>query len=79
MQPLAATLAGRSRKGIVSRSEFPMFFTITTASGGYRARAYGNNGEQMMISEVYTTKQSAKHAIEVIKTQAASANVHDQT
>src|SRR5947208_771737 len=55
----------------------PMYFTITTASGGYRARAYGNNGEQMMISEVYTTKQSAKHAIEVIKSQAATADVID--
>ena len=56
-----------------------MFFTITTASGGYRARAYGDNGEQMMISEVYTAKQSAQHAISVIKAQAASAPVYDRT
>lgn len=56
-----------------------MLFTITTASGGYRARAYGDNGEQMMISEVYTSKQSAKHAIDVIKAQAASARVNDET
>lgn len=56
-----------------------MLFTITTASGGYRARAYGDNGEQMMISEVYTSKQSAQHAIDIIKAQAASARVNDET
>jgi uncharacterized protein YegP (UPF0339 family) len=56
-----------------------MYFTIMTASGGYRARAYGDNGEQMMISEVYTSKQSAQHAIGVIKAQAASAPVYDRT
>jgi uncharacterized protein YegP (UPF0339 family) len=56
-----------------------MYFTITAASGGYRARAYGDNGEQMMFSEVYTAKQSAQHAIAVIKAQAATANVHDRT
>jgi uncharacterized protein YegP (UPF0339 family) len=56
-----------------------MFFVITTASGGYRAKAYGSNGEQMMVSEVYTTKQSAKLAIAVIKAQAAAATVLDRT
>ena len=56
-----------------------MHFTITTASGGYRARAYGDNGEQMMISEVYPRKASARHAIDVIKAQAAAAPVYDRT
>jgi len=56
-----------------------MYFTITAASGGFRARAYGDNYEQMMISEVYTTKQSAQNAINVIKAQAATAAVYDQT
>jgi uncharacterized protein YegP (UPF0339 family) len=56
-----------------------MYFTIATASGGYRARAYGDNHEQMMISEVYTTKQSAQHAIDVIKAQASRAAVYDRT
>lgn len=56
-----------------------MYFTITTASGGYRARIYGGNGEQMFISEVYTTKQSAQHAINVVMANAASANVYDRT
>ncbi len=56
-----------------------MYFTIRTASGGYRVRAVGDNHEQMMISEVYTTKQSAEHAISVIQSQAASAPVLDRT
>jgi len=56
-----------------------MYFTIRTASGGYRVRAHGDNHEQMMISEVYTTKQSAEHAISVIKSQAAFAPIYDRT
>ncbi len=32
----------------------------------------------MMISQVYTTKQSAEHAISVIKAQAAAARVIDR-
>lgn len=56
-----------------------MYFTIERASGGFRARAYGDNYEQMMVSEVYTTKQSAQHVVNVIKVQAASAVVYDRT
>ena len=56
-----------------------MYFTIERASGGYRARIYGGNGEQMFISEVYTTKQSARHAIDVVKAGAANAAVYDRT
>lgn len=56
-----------------------MYCTIESASGGYRARAFGDNYEQMMMSEVYTTKQSAQHAINVIRTQAATAKVQDRT
>ncbi len=56
-----------------------MKFTIKPASGGYRARIVGGNGEQMFISEVYTTKQSAQHAIDVVKAEAATAKVEDQT
>jgi uncharacterized protein YegP (UPF0339 family) len=61
------------------REVLRMYFTITKASGGYRARIVGGNGEQMFLSEVYTTKQSAQHAIQVVKAGAASANVHDRT
>lgn len=57
-----------------------MYFTIENASnGGYRTRIYGDNHEQMFISEVYTTKQSAEHAANVVKTQAAYAEVKDNT
>lgn len=56
-----------------------MYFTIETASGGYRTRIYGDNHEQMFISEVYTTKQSAKHAAEVVKVEASTAKIKDNT
>jgi uncharacterized protein YegP (UPF0339 family) len=56
-----------------------MFFEIVTASGGYRAHIVGGNGEQMFLSEVYTSKQSAEHAIDVVKSGASSAEVKDKT
>lgn len=56
-----------------------MYFTIERASGGFRARIYGGNGEQMFITEVYTTKQSAKHACEVVQAGAARAPIYDRT
>lgn len=56
-----------------------MRIKITTASGGYRTKLYGDNGEQMFVSEVYTTKASALYAANVVKTQAAAAQVIDET
>jgi uncharacterized protein YegP (UPF0339 family) len=56
-----------------------MYFTITTASGGYRARAYGDNGKLMFWSEVYVSKSSAQNAIDVVKAGAKSAIVYDRT
>lgn len=56
-----------------------MYLTIENASGGYRARIYGGNHEQMFISEVYVTKQSALHAIGVVQANAATAPVYDRT
>lgn len=55
-----------------------MYFAIVTASGGYRVRIRGGNHETMLISEVYTTKAAALHAINVVKQNAASASVYDQ-
>ena len=57
----------------------PMYFTIETASGGYRARAYGDNGKLMFWTEVYVAKSSAQHAIDVVKAGARSAPVLDRT
>jgi uncharacterized protein YegP (UPF0339 family) len=56
-----------------------MKFKIVSASGGYRARIVGGNGEIMFVTEVYTTKQSAKHACEVVKANAATAPIEDES
>jgi uncharacterized protein YegP (UPF0339 family) len=56
-----------------------MKFKIVTASGGFRAKIVGGNGETMFVSEVYTVKQSAQHACDVVKANAASAVVDDET
>lgn len=56
-----------------------MHIWIEKASGGFRTKLYGDNYEQMFVSEVYTTKQSAKHAAEVVKAQAGSAQITDMT
>jgi uncharacterized protein YegP (UPF0339 family) len=54
-----------------------MYFEIVSASGGYRARIRGGNHEIIFVTEVYTTKQSARHACEVVKNNAFSAPIYD--
>jgi uncharacterized protein YegP (UPF0339 family) len=56
-----------------------VYFTVEHASGGYRARIYGGNHEQMFISEVYPRKATALEAISIVKTYAANAPVYDRT
>lgn len=56
-----------------------MYFEIVRASGGYRAHIKGGNNELIFWTEVYTTKASAQHAIDVVKLNAASAPVYDRT
>ena len=57
-----------------------MYWEIEDASGGgYFARARGDNHEKMFHSEVYVQKASARHAIDVVKAEAASAPVKDNT
>ena len=56
-----------------------MYFTIERASGGFRARIYGANNEEMFLSEVYTDKESAQRAIGLVKRDAADAAVLDRT
>lgn len=57
-----------------------MYFAIRQSKDGqYWWRAVGDNNEIMAASELMTTKQSCQHAIDVIRTQAAVAVVHDQT
>jgi uncharacterized protein YegP (UPF0339 family) len=53
-------------------------FSIDTASGGYRAHAWGSNGKLVWWTEVYTSKANARHAINIMKAGAASAPVYDR-
>lgn len=54
-----------------------MYFTIETASGGYRAHLYGGNNRLAFWTEVYTTKAAAENAIQVAK-GSYSAPVYDR-
>ncbi len=56
-----------------------MYFEIVRASGGYRAHIKGGNNELIFWTEVYATKASARHAIEVVQRSATSAQVYDRT
>lgn len=55
-----------------------MYFTIESASGGYRAHIYGGNNELVFWTEVYTTKASAQNAINMVQAGAASALTYDR-
>lgn len=57
-----------------------MHFSIWQSTDGqYYREAVGDDNETMAVSETYTTKTSAKHAIEVVQAEAASAKVFDIT
>jgi uncharacterized protein YegP (UPF0339 family) len=45
----------------------------------YLARIRGGNGEIIFSSQKYTTKQSAIHACEIVKANAASAKIYEVT
>lgn len=79
MRSLGGRLRTRETQHDDERLDPTMKFKIVTASGGYRAKIVGGNGEPMFISEVYTTKQSAQHACQVVKANAASAPIVDET
>jgi uncharacterized protein YegP (UPF0339 family) len=59
------------------------FEVVTKESGGiathYHARIKGGNGEIIFSSQNYTAKESAKHACEIVKAQAASAAMYEVT
>jgi uncharacterized protein YegP (UPF0339 family) len=52
-----------------------MYYTIKPASGGYRARLFANNHELVWMTEVYTHRSGAEHAIALARAYAASAPV----
>ena len=55
-----------------------MYFEVLPASGGgWFARIRGGNNEIMFSSQVYTAKQSAIHACEVVKASAIGAAIFD--
>lgn len=57
-----------------------MYFDIRkNAKGEYWWVAKGENHETLCASEMYTTKQSAKHGIRVVKDGAERAGVYDET
>lgn len=56
-----------------------MYFEIVTASGGYRAHAYGDNHKLIFWTQVYDYKSSATNAIDVMKAGARNAPVYDRT
>lgn len=56
-----------------------MYFTIESASGGYRAHAYGANHELVWWTEVYLSKSSAQNAINMLKSGAYNAPVYDRS
>jgi uncharacterized protein YegP (UPF0339 family) len=57
-----------------------MYFAIRRSDDGqYWWRAVGDNNEIMGASELMTSKQSCEHAIAVIKAEAASAPLRDQS
>jgi uncharacterized protein YegP (UPF0339 family) len=53
-------------------------FTVDPASGGVRAHFWADNGKLVWWTEVYERKAGAQHAIDLIKTYAASAPVIDR-
>jgi uncharacterized protein YegP (UPF0339 family) len=54
-----------------------MYFTIESASGGYRAHIYGGNHKLVFWTEVYDSKAGAENAIEMVKAGAATALTYD--
>lgn len=58
-----------------------MYFDIykSQKTGQYWWVAKGENNKTLCSSELYTTKQSAKDTIKVVKQGAASASVYDET
>lgn len=56
-----------------------MYFTLVSASGGYRAHIYGANHELVFWTEVYTSKASAVNAINMVRNGASGATAYDNS
>jgi uncharacterized protein YegP (UPF0339 family) len=56
-----------------------MYFEILRSTSGYHARIKDGNHRIIFSTQVYTTKQSAIHACELVKAGAAAAPIYDKT
>lgn len=54
------------------------FEIVASKDGQHFVRFVASNGETMVRTETYTSKASAKNAIESLKTRGPAADVHDQ-
>lgn len=70
--PIVDTTIGESRSGY--RWEI-----VKATNGEYFTRFKASNGETMVHSETYTTKQNAKNCAESVSKNAKSAPVEDET
>lgn len=55
------------------------FELYTDAGGKFRFRLKAGNGQIIAVGEAYESKEAARKGIESIRTNAASAEVVDQT
>jgi uncharacterized protein YegP (UPF0339 family) len=57
-----------------------MWFDVRkTRLGEYWWRAVASNGEPLGHSEMYRRKADCQHAVNILKREAASATVYDET
>lgn len=57
-----------------------MHITIDPASGGCRVHVWSDGNNKVLFwSQVYDDLATAKHAIRILQTQAATAKVTDRT
>lgn len=71
-----------SKRGMVDafkEREMSKFHVKKSSNNQFYWTFVASNGETLVTSETYTTKQNAKHAIEVVQKEAANAQISDDT
>jgi uncharacterized protein YegP (UPF0339 family) len=56
-----------------------MYFEIVKTNAGWHARIKGANHEIVFATQVYTSRQTAINACNLVKAGAASAKIYDVT
>lgn len=54
-------------------------FQVYSSNGQFRWRLYSRNGKILASGEGFVTKKSCLHSIDVIRNQAAEAEIDDRT